>query len=148
VKGSRNWHKSKRRLAKAHLGIANKRADAHWKLAHELASKFDILFKVSDLGFSTFLPIQEQVCQKRGKQIQMIGRWQATTRCCSHCKHQQSLSLRQRNFKCESCGLVIDRDWNAAINICVEGASSTGLGDVRQKIISAVTAQPQESQQL
>lgn len=163
VKGSRNWHKSKRRLAKAHLRIANKRADTHWKLAHELASKFDILFfedlnikgmqklwgrKVSDLGFSTFLPIQEQVCQKTGKQFQKIGRWQATTRCCSRCKHQQSLSLRQRIFKCESCGLVIDRDWNAAINICVEGASSTGLGDVRQKFISAVTAQPQESQQL
>ena len=163
VKGSRNWHKSKRRLAKAHQRIANKRADAHWKLAHELASKFDILFfedlnikgmqklwgrKVSDLGFSTFLPIQEQVCQKTGKQFQKIGRWQATTRCCSRCKHHQSLSLRQRIFRCESCGLVMDRDWNAAINICVEGASSTGLGDVRQKFISAVTAQPQESQQL
>ena len=58
------------------------------------------------------------------------------------------MSLSQRIFECESCGLVMDRDWNAAINICVEGASSTGLGDVRQKLISAVTAQPQESQQL
>lgn len=163
VKGSGNWHKSKRRLAKAHLRIANKRTDAHWQLAHELASKFDTLFfedlnikgmqkrwgrKVSDLGFATFLPIQEQVCQKTGNQFHKIGRWQRTTGQCSRCKHQQSLSLSQRVFECESCGLVIDRDWNAAINICVEGASSAGLGDVRQKFISAVTAQPQESQQL
>jgi len=163
AKGSSNWHKSKRRLAKAHLRIAHKRTDAHWKLAHELASKFDTLFfedlnikgmqklwgrKVSDLGFATFLPIQEQVCQKTGKQFHKIGRWQRTTGQCSCCRHQQTVGLSQRIFECESCGLVMDRDWNAAINICVEGASSTGLGDVRQKLISAVTAQPQESQQL
>lgn len=163
VKGSGNWHKSKRRLAKAHRRIANKRTDAHWKLAHELASKFDTLFfedlnikgmqklwgrKVSDWGFSTFLPIQELVCQKTGKQVHQIGRWQPTTGCCARCQHQQALSLSQRVFECGRCGLIIDRDWNAAINICVEGASSTGLGDVRQKLISAVTARPQESQQL
>jgi putative transposase len=163
VKGSGNWHKSKRRLAKAHRRIANKRTDAHWKLAHELASKFDTLFfedlnikgmqklwgrKVSDLGFSTFLPIQELVCQKTGKQFHKIGRWQRTTGCCARCQYQQALSLSQRVFECGSCGLIIDRDWNAAINICVEGASSTGLGDVRQKLISAVTARPQESPQL
>ena len=160
VKGSRNWHKSKRQLTKAHMRIANKRSDAHWKLAHELASKFDSLFfedlhikgmqklwgrKVSDLGFATFLPIQEQVCQKTGKQFQKIGRWQPTTKSCSRCRHHQALNLSQRVFECERCGLVLDRDWNAAINICVEGASSTGLGDVRQKLISAITAGPQES---
>jgi putative transposase len=81
VKGSRNWHKSKRRLAKAHQRIANKRADAHWKLAHELASKFDILFfedlnikgmqklwgrKVSDLfaHSGTSLPENRQAISK------------------------------------------------------------------------------------
>ena len=132
MNGSRNWHKSQRRLAKAHRRIAHKRTDAHWQLAHELAAKFDYLFfedltikgmqqlwgrKVSDLGFSTFLPIHEQVCQKTGKPFHQIGRWQRTAGQCSCCKHQHSLSLRQRVFQYESCGLVIGRDWNAAINI-------------------------------
>jgi putative transposase len=160
VKGSNNWHKAKHQLAKAHIRISNKRSDAHWKLAHELASKYDTLFfedlhikgrqqlwgrKVSDLGFATFLPIQERGCQKTGKTRHQIGRWQATTKRCSRCEHHQALSLRQPVFACERCGLVLDRDWNAAINICVEGAASTGLGDGRQKLISAVAARPQES---
>lgn len=160
VTGSRNWYKNKRRLAKAHARIANKRLDTHWKLAYELASKFDYLFfedlnikgmqklwgrKVSDLGYATFLNIQEQVCQKTGKQFQKINRWQPTTKPCCRCGKHQELSLSQRVFECEGCGLVLDRDWNAAINICVEGASSTGLGDVRQTWLSAVAARPQES---
>ena len=39
VKGSHNWKKAKRQLARAHLRIANKRTDFHWKLAHQLADQ-------------------------------------------------------------------------------------------------------------
>ncbi len=154
VKGSNNWHKTKQRLAKEHQRIANKRADFHWKLAHHLADQFDYLFfetlnlkgmkalwgrKVSDLGFATFLPIQEHVCQKRGKGFKQVGQWEPTTKPCCRCGTKQDLPLSERIFDCQQCGLLIDRDWNAAINICAEGASSAGLGDVRQRLLSAIT---------
>ena len=45
-----------------------------------------------------------------------------TSRTCSRCGHVvQSLSPTQRTFACETCGNVIDRDWNAAINILNRG---------------------------
>ena len=151
--GSNNRKKAKLKLAKAHESIANKRKDFHWKLAHELASEFDYLFfedlniaamkkmwgrKVSDLGFASFLPIQEQVCRKHGKQFGKIGRWTPTTKPCSRCGESHNLELSDRIFHCNRCGLVKDRDHNAAINICVEGASSTGLGDVRHLYHDAI----------
>ena len=154
VKGSNNWHKAKRQLVKAHMRIANKRAGFHWKLAHKLASTYDYLFfedlnvkgmqrlwgrKVSDLGFFSFLSIQEQVCQKTGKHFQKIDRWQPTSKPCCRCGTMHQLSIAERTFHCRHCGLTIPRDWNAAINICAEGASSAGLGDVRQTLLSAIT---------
>ena len=84
--------------------------------------------KVSDLGFATFLSIQEQVCKKMGKGFQKVGRWQPTTRACCRCRTLHELPLSQRTFHCRQCGLVIARDWNAAINICAEGASFAGFG--------------------
>ena len=45
-----------------------------------------------------------------------------TSRTCSRCGHVvQSLPLSQRTFSCETCGNVMDRDWNAAINILNRG---------------------------
>ncbi len=136
VKGSNNWHKAKWQLARAYARIANRRTDSHWKLAHELAARYDYLFfedlnlkgmqqrwgrKVSDLGFATFLLIQEQVCQKTGKRFHKIGRWQPTTKPCARCGASQELGLSERTFHCPRCGLILSRDWNAAINICAEG---------------------------
>ena len=158
--GSGNWHKTRRRLAKAHIRVAHKRQDAHWKLAHTLAAQYDALFfedlnikgmqqvwgrKVSDLGFSEFLAIQEQVCQQRGKLFGKLDRWQATTKPCCRCGTKQELDLSARTFHCAQCGLLMGRDQNAAINICAEGASSAGLGDVRRQLLAAVAVRPQES---
>ena len=46
------------------------------------------------------------------------------------------LSLSERTYRCESCGLVLDRDLNAAINICVAGSAPETLNargeDVRR----------------
>ena len=158
--GSNNCEKARKRLSMAHIKIANKRKDFHWKLAYTLAEEFDYLFfedlniagmkklwgrKVSDLSFSSFLDIQKQVCQKTGKTFVKIGRWKPTTKPCSRCGVIHELSLSDRTFRCTDCGFVIDRDYNAAINICVEGASSTGLGDVRHLFLDAFAVRPQES---
>ena len=61
----------------------------------------------------------------------LVDRFFASTKTCSGCGCKQDLSLSDRSWVCSSCGALHDRDQNAALNICREGASSLGLGDVR-----------------
>ena len=133
VKGSGNWHRAKRALARLHRKIARQRIDWHWKLATDLCTEFDILIfetlnidgmkrlwgrKVSDHAFYQFLQILEQKCAKHGKQLQKISQWTPTTKPCSDCGyHNKELSLSDRQWTCPKCGSHHDRDVNAAINI-------------------------------
>jgi putative transposase len=57
----------------------------------------------------------------RGKQLVKVGRWYASTQTCSCCGSRHHMELSERVYRCEACGLVIDRDYNAAINIKNEG---------------------------
>jgi len=56
--------------------------------------------------------------------VVQIDRFAPSTKTCSSCDAQHQLTLRDRTLSC-ACGLVIDRDHNAAINIKVFGASKT-----------------------
>ena len=145
-KGSHNYRRAQRALVRAHIRIADKRRDYHFKLAHELCDQYDWLFfedlnlnamkklwgrKVSDLGFGKFLDIMKHVAFKRRVQVHQIPRFERTTGLCCRCEHRQPIGLRDRTFSCQKCRLTLDRDWNAAINIWYAGASACGLGVVR-----------------
>lgn len=138
VEGSTHHRRAGRALAKAHGDVANQRRDHHFKLAHKLCAEYDTLYfedlnlpgmkalwgrKVSDLGFSEFLEVLEWVAVKLGKSVVKIDRFAPTTRVCSGCGQRHALTLRDRVLRCD-CGLVIDRDHNAAINIKTAGASA------------------------
>ncbi len=69
--------------------------------------------KVSDLGFAQLMSILEWVAFKRGKRVVKIDRWTPTTQVCSGCGQKHKLELQDRELNCD-CGLVIDRDHNAA----------------------------------
>ena len=149
-KGSKNRKKSKKSLARVHRKVANKRLDSHYQLAVKLLKKFDYLFfedltlsgmkklwgrKVSDYAFATFLKIIELKAKEHGKTFHKVGRFFPSSKLCSNPKCGQiklkgELTLKDRIFKCECCGLEIDRDLNAAINILNEGISSLGLDGV------------------
>jgi len=155
--GSNNYEKAKRRLARAHARLANKRRDAHFKLARRLAGEYDILCfedlnlkamqrmwgrKVSDLGFSEFLSIQKHVAVQMGKIVVQIDRFAPSTTPCSACGHRQPMPLHVRVFGCQNpeCGLVLDRDHNAARNIKRVGASTLRLEGIRQEPVPAALA--------
>ena len=60
--------------------------------------------------------------EEQGKQLIKIDKYYPSSKKCSHCGHvKEALSLSERVYKCEHCGAVIDRDYNAAINIKNEG---------------------------
>ena len=148
VKGSANRERARLHLVRAHEDVVNRRSDWFWKLAHELTNQFDVLCfetlnlkgmqrlwgrKVSDLAFREFLQILEWVATKKNKQIVFVDRWYPSTKTCYTCKHVlESLDLSVRVWRCPSCLGINGRDENAAKNICAVGASTAGVGDVRQ----------------
>ncbi len=131
-KGSNNRHRERLNLARVHRRVANQRRDYHWRLAYQLCKEYDVMYfetlnvkamqqlwgrKISDLGFSNFLDILKYVAQKTGKVVKQIDKWLPTSKACSACGTvKENLELRERTFLCE-CGLEMDRDLNAAINI-------------------------------
>ena len=133
VKGSGNWYRACRALARWHRKIARQRLDWQWKLATHLCTEFDILCfetlnidgmkrlwgrKVSDHAFYQFIQILKQKCIKHGKTFVQIGQWIATTKPCGDCGyHNKNLSLSDRQWTCPECGSHHNRDVNAAINI-------------------------------
>ena len=134
--GSHNQFNGQRHLARRQIRIADKRRDFHFQLAHELCQHYDILVfedlniegmkrlwgrKVSDLGFAQFMKIVQWMAIKHGKRVIIIDRWERTTGTCSRCGNKQKLDLKDRVFQCERCGLELDRDHNAAINIVEAG---------------------------
>lgn len=149
---SHNQEKARHKLALAYIHLANKRRDSHFKLAKRLLDEYDVLCfedlnieamkrlwgrKVSDLGFAEFMSILEAKAHQRGKQVIKIGRFEPSTQTCSVCGHRQQMELKDRTFICENCGIVIDRDHNAARNIRSWGINS-GLESVRRSEAAAL----------
>ncbi len=145
---STNRERARKHLVRQHEKVSNRRRDWFWKLAHQLTDKFDVLCfetlnlkgmqrlwgrKISDLAFGEFLQILEWVAVKKGKQVVFIDQWYPSSKTCSNCGHVlESLDLSVREWRCPSCNSINGRDENAAKNICTVGASTVGLGDVRQ----------------
>jgi Transposase and inactivated derivatives len=62
----------------------------------------------------------EYKLKDRGKYFIKVDKWYPSSQISSCCGNKQKLDLQTRNYKC-SCGLVIERDCNAALNIKKEG---------------------------
>ena len=69
--------------------------------------------------------------ERAGTKLILADRFYPSSKLCSHCGSvKQDLKLSDRTFKCSSCGLEIDRDLNASLNLCRLGCStvsSTGI---------------------
>ena len=134
VKGSGNWWRAVRELARLYRKIANQRKDWHYKRATDLCRRFDTIVtetlnldgmkrlwgrKVSDLAFYQFVEILKFKCFKHKREFLQIGQWTPTTKPCSECgHHNENLSLSDRQWTgFPDCGSHHDRDINAAINI-------------------------------
>ena len=132
-KGSHNWWRAVRELARLYRKIRNQRRDWHYKRATDLCRRFDTIVtetlnldgmkrlwgrKVSDLAFYQFVKILELKCLKHNREFVQVGQWTPTTKPCSGCGHyNETLSLSDRQWTCPECGSHHDRDINAAINI-------------------------------
>lgn len=73
-----------------------------------------------DNGYGIFLNMLEYKLSDRGKYFIKVDKWYPSSQLCSCCGSQKKITLADRIYKC-SCGLEIDRDYNAAVNIKNEG---------------------------
>ena len=65
-----------------------------------------------------FLRMLEYKLMFLGKQFLKIDKWFPSSKTCSRCGNiKEELKLSERSYKCECCGIEIDRDYNAALNI-------------------------------
>ena len=136
--GSNNYRKQQRKINRIHRHIANQRLDNLHKLSTEIANQYDVVCAESlnmrilsnkhfgngksamDNGYGLFLNLLEYKLRDRGKHFVKVDKWFPSTQLCSCCGNRRKLALNERIYKC-SCGLTINRDLNAAINIRKEG---------------------------
>ena len=131
---SKNYLKQLKKVNKIHRHITNQRIDNLHKLSTEIANQYDVVCVESldmramsnkgfgngkatlDNGYGIFLNMLEYKLSDRGKYFIKVDKWYPSSQLCSCCGSQKKITLADRIYKC-SCGLEIDRDYNAAINI-------------------------------
>ena len=79
---------------------------------------------VSDASLGEFRRQLDYKTARTGAALRVIDRWYPSSKTCSACGTVKAkLSLSERVYRCDACGLSIDRDLNAAININVAGSA-------------------------
>ncbi|MEL6578605.1 MAG: transposase [Cyanobacteria bacterium J06621_12] len=93
-----------------------------------------LVYSFSDLSFASFLEILQTVTTNKGKLVHFVDRFYPSSKTCSHCGHiNKELSLKDRVWNCESCGIrEIQCDWNASVDLLRVGASTLGLENVSE----------------
>ena len=148
--------KRKERLSRLHKKVANQRADFLHKTTTEIVDKdvgiiiteslnANAWARSSNLGKSTHDAAPGTVhrmlaykCEQRGKEHKQADRHYASTKTCSNLEcgwFWRDMKLSDRTFICQQCGLILDRDINAARNLKqwkekIEQPCSLG-GDIR-----------------
>lgn len=172
VKGSNNRKKQQMKVARKHYRIANIRKNAIHQATTEIVRKYDKIVietlkpqnmvknhclaqSVNDVSFGEIARQLAYKCQWNGKELIKADQWFASSKTCSGCGNKKDkLSLSERTYECENCGLVIDRDLNAANNLakysptskcegskaCGEGSSCSGKSpSTKQELSNLIT---------
>ncbi len=140
-RGSSNRFRAKILVAKAHKKIQNQRLDFFRKLSVNLTNEYDLIAyedlkgmtsgplakSVHDAAWRMFTDILSCKAESAGKSAVSVNPRNTSQRCSScHLIVHKDLSVRIHS--CPHCGLIIDRDWNAALNILELGLSSLPQG--------------------
>ena len=142
VKGSKNYLKTKEKIARIHSKIKNYRKHYLNEIANEIVNEHDIIvtesllvkdmFKekvkafnksLSDASLSKLCSLIEWKSKIKGKYYYKINTYYPSSQICSHCgyKNNEIKDLSIREYDCPECGVHNDRDINASLNILLEG---------------------------
>ncbi|WP_307817384.1 RNA-guided endonuclease InsQ/TnpB family protein [Nocardia acididurans] len=145
-KGSANRHKARTKVARIHARIADRRLDHLHKLTTRLVRENQTLViedlcvrnmiknpslarAISDAAWTRLRNMLEYKAAWYGREVIAIDRWYPSSKLCSSCGAlQERLPLEMRVWTC-CCGVVHDRDVNAARNILAAGRAVSVCGD-------------------
>jgi putative transposase len=156
-KGSHNRKKAARTLGRAYRTVGNQRANTLHQVTTWLAKTKSVLViedlnvagmlknhhlaqAIGDAGFGEFRRQLLYKAEWYGSRVVLASRWEPSSKTCSACGWVDAdLTLSDRTFVCRNpdrpaCGLVLDRDLNAAINLCTlagrssESRNACGVG--------------------
>ena len=146
VEGSKNSKKSAKKVAKLHWRVANQRRDLWHKLTTQLHRENQVAVietlgikgmvknrrlsrAISDAGWGEFRRQLGYKAPLFGNWVILADRWFPSSKLCSRCGVIHAhLTLADRVFRCDACGLVMDRDLNAAINLEALGTREVACG--------------------
>jgi len=146
-KGSANRTKAKQKVARIHAKIADARKDFLHKLSTWLINENQVIAveslavsnmqknhclakSISDASWSEFVRQLEYKALWYGRTLIGIDRWYPSSKRCNDCGYTiGSLPLNVREWTCPECGVIHDRDINAARNILAAGLAVSACGE-------------------
>lgn len=138
-KGSNRRAEAKARVARIHARIANIRNDFLHKLSSRLVRENQAIVledlavanmlrnhslarSIADAGWSEFARQVNYKAPQYGCKVLTVDRFYPSSKTCSGCGTlKEKLALKERVFQCESCGVALNRDFNAALNLRAAG---------------------------
>ena len=146
---SAGWRRTQRKLARRHARVANLRTEALHQLTTGLAAEYGTVVverlnmagmvrnkrlarAIADSGMGRVRSLLGYKCPWAGGRLVEAGTFFASSKTCSGCGTVKAkLSLAERTFCCQACGLVVDRDVNAARNLA---ALVDGIQQIEQVV--------------
>lgn len=141
-KGTPAWHKRKRVVQHIHARISNRRKDFAHQLSRSLVDTFQLIAledlnpsamvklpslakSISDAAWNQLAQYTSYKAEKAGRTCLLVDP-RYTSQDCSGCGERVKKGLSVRVHRCPRCGLVLDRDVNAALNILARGLACIG----------------------
>lgn len=150
-KGSNGFEKQRLKVANIYEKIASCRLDTLHKVSKELVDAYDTIVcedlhvkgmvknrklakHISDASWGHFVTLLQYKCNWYGKSLIKVNRFFPSSKTCSNCGWiNQDLKLSDRQWTCNPCGVVHDRDFNASRNILLEGLKIISGGTLDYK---------------
>ena len=138
-KGSSNFCKQCKRIAKVYETITNKKDAYIHFIVNELLSQYDTVYMedlnvqgmmknhklakaIQEVGLFKFKTVLSAKALQNDKKVVLVDRFYPSSKTCSKCGHvHKDLKLQDRQWYCPVCNTNHDRDKNAALNILYEG---------------------------
>ncbi len=148
-KGSKNWHKTKLKVARLHYRITCIREDSLHKISYELAETYGFMgmedlngagmmrnhkraLSAVDASLGKLARYIQTKATRHGTIVQRVGRFFPSTKMCHKCGHLwHDITEKDRVYVCQNpeCRWSGDRDWNAAITILIEALRLAWLSE-------------------
>jgi putative transposase len=145
--GSHNRKKQVRTVARTHRTIRNQRKDFAHKTSRKLVDTYDIIVfedlqiknmlqnhhlakSISDAGWYQLIQFTTYKAEYAGKVVEQVNA-RNTSQNCSQCGNPVPKKFSVRIHSCPFCGLFLDRDHNAAINILSRSKNTAGTAEIK-----------------